>query len=87
MSLDEIKLIQPKLQNGLQNILATLLIATAAVTVVAAGEKAVVPVLAFLLIIITVFIFEPLYNLRKAYERIASRIPSILSRPLQASKV
>jgi len=63
------------------------IIATAAVTVVAAGEKAVVPVLAFLLIIITVFIFEPLYNLRKVYEKIASRIPSILSRPVHASKV
>lgn len=63
------------------------IIATAAVTIVAAGEKAVVPVLAFMIIIITVFVFEPLYNARKTYEKIMSMVPSILSKPVQVSRV
>ncbi|HIH21944.1 MAG: cation:proton antiporter [Candidatus Diapherotrites archaeon] len=56
------------------------IIATAAILVVPASEKPIVPILAFLLIIITVFVFEPLYNIRRAYEKIASLIPSFSKR-------
>lgn len=60
------------------------IIAAAAVAVVPVGEKAMVPVLAFLLIIFTVFAFEPLYNSRRFLEKISSFIPSI-SKTVKAS--
>ena len=62
------------------------IIAAAAVLVVTASEKAVIPVLAFLLILITVFAFQPLYNFRGILERLSSALPSF-SRPVRTSKV
>jgi len=52
------------------------IIATAALVVVQPSEKAIVPVLAFMLIIITVFAFEPLYKARRLLEKLAGFIPS-----------
>lgn len=54
-----------------------IIIATAALLVVPDSEKAIVPVLAFMLIIFTVFVFEPLYNARRFVEKALSFIPSI----------
>lgn len=62
------------------------IIATAALVVVQPSEKAVVPVLAFMLIIVTVFLFEPLYKARRFLERISRLIPS-LSREVGHSRV
>lgn len=61
------------------------IIANAAVKVVSPQEQTVVPILAFLIILITVLVFQPLYNFRNALLKITSKLPTV-SKHVEASK-
>jgi len=53
------------------------IIATVAVVVLSATEAKMLTPLAFLLIMVTVMLFQPMYRLRKLHERVFGKIPRI----------
>ncbi|MDO8538023.1 MAG: cation:proton antiporter [archaeon] len=52
------------------------IIATAAITVLPATEATMISPIAFLLILVTLVLFQPLWNFRELYEKISAKIPT-----------